>query len=87
MPLHAMGRPLSLVLRILFNEMKPYIDATNPITALMGIQIKLVKGIGTMIPPQKRNNVISPRRRLIIECLFVGEGGGSVSIVEMFYQQ
>ncbi len=71
-PIHAIGRPEWLCLRILFKEMIPNIKASKPTNTLKGKQINPVKGMGDK-PPQKKRMVRIPNTRLRMECLFVGE--------------
>jgi hypothetical protein len=62
-PIHAMGRPDSLFLRIRFKEMAPNTSARIPNTKLVGKQIKPVNGKGTM-PIQNNRMVRIPNTRL-----------------------
>ena len=67
MPVHAMGCPVWLCLRILFNEIKPKINARSASRKLAGKQMMPVNGIGAQ-PAQKDRTVKIPRIKLMIEC-------------------
>ena len=77
-PVHAMKPPASLVLRIVYSEIVPYVNAINPSKKLTGKQTNPVNGIGA-IPPHKVSRVRMPRVRLMMEWRFVcgGERSGS----------
>ena len=71
-PIHAMGRPDSFSLRILFKEMAPKSSAKIPSRKLVGKQIKPVNGRGVN-PVQNDRMVKTPNTRLRMDWLLIGE--------------
>ena len=65
-PIHAIGRPASLCLRIRFKEIAPNTSARIPNRKLAGRQIKLVNGKGIK-PVQNDRMVRIPNTRLRID--------------------
>lgn len=72
MPVHAIGRPDSLRLRIWFNATIPNIKERNPSKVLRGKQINPMNGKGIQLM-QKVRMVKIPSIRLVMACLLVGE--------------
>jgi hypothetical protein len=62
-PIHAIGEPDSLCLRIRFKEMAPNTSARIPNRKLVGKQMKPVSGSGTK-PVQNDRRVRTPNTRL-----------------------
>ena len=76
-----------MLVRMLLNEMTPYVNERMPEIKLAGKQIKPVKGSGSIVPHKVRI-VRMPRTRLMMECLLVGGMGtnsmGSMIIRELY---